>query len=544
MSEHLWWQTGVIYQIYPRSYKDTTGSGIGDLRGVIEKLDYLDETLGINAIWLSPFYPSPMADFGYDVSDYCDVDPMFGTLKDFDELINQAHARNIKIIIDWVPNHSSNQHAWFKESCSSRDNPKRDWYVWKDPKISGETREPPNNWLAVFGGPAWEWDEYTSQYYLHSFLKEQPDLNWRNPELRRAMFDTIRFWLEKGVDGFRVDVAHYIMKAPDFHDNPPADPGKVTFHRPHGKYDTQLHLYDKGHPDAHIVYREFRAILDQYSVESPRTSIGEIHIYDFKEHATYYGTPENGLEFHMPFNFSLLQAKWEAPEFRKLIDAYEAALPPWAWPNYVLGNHDEGRIATRYGEQQVRVAAMLLLTLRGTPTIYYGEELGMTDVDIPPEKQLDPFGFRVPGWGRDRCRTPMQWNSGIHAGFSMPDTQEPWLPISDDYQAKNVEQEEKDPTSILNLYRALLKLRKSIPALRIGSYAPIDAPKSCYAYLRQIQDEKVLIALNFSLQVQSISLPEPETAQVLLSTHLDREGETFLGNLELRSNEGLILKIQ
>ena len=525
MSEFFWWQTGVIYQIYPRSYKDTTGNGIGDLRGIIEKLGYLSEVLGVDAIWLSPFYPSPMADFGYDVSDYCNIDPMFGTLDDFDELVSQAHARNIQIVIDWVPNHSSDHHPWFKESRSSRDNLKRNWYVWKDPKSTGETREPPNNWLAVFGGLAWEWDDVTGQYYLHSFLKEQPDLNWRNPELRKAMFDTIRFWLEKGVDGFRVDVAHYIMKDPEFRDNPPADPNSITFHRPHGKYDTQLHLYDKGHPDVHNVYREFRSILDEYSASSPRMTIGEIHIFDFEELATYYGTPKIGLEFHMPFNFTLLKPKWEANEFRNLIDAYEASLPDWAWPNYVLGNHDEGRIATRYGQERVRVAAMLLLTLRGTPTIYYGEELGMTDVEIPPEKQLDPFGFRVPGWGRDRCRTPMQWDSSSNAGFSAANAQKLWLPLSDEYKTNNVERELKDPRSFLNLYRRLLRLRKQSQALQTGKYTSIDdIPENCFVYLREVKDERVLIALNFSSESQTISLSGLHSASILLSTFLDREG--------------------
>jgi alpha-glucosidase len=544
MGEFRWWQTGVIYQIYPRSYQDTTGNGIGDLRGVIDRLDYLGDVLGIDAIWLSPFYPSPMADFGYDVADYCDVDPMFGTLGDFDDLVLQAHTRNIRIIIDWVPNHSSEQHPWFLESRASRENPKRDWYVWKDPNLSDGMREPPNNWLAVFGGPAWEWDDATGQYYLHSFLKEQPDLNWRNPDLKEAMFNTVRFWLDKGVDGFRVDVAHYIMKDPDFQDNPPADPGAVAFHRPHGKYDTQLHLYDKGHSDVHDVYRELRAILDGYSENSPRTSIGEIHIFEMQDLIKYYGTPEGGLEFHMPFNFSLLTPKWNAREFQSLIDGYEAALPDWAWPNYVLGNHDEGRLATRYGREQARVAAMLLLTLRGTPTIYYGEELGMEDVDIPPEKQLDPFGFRVPGWGRDRCRTPMQWNARRHAGFSAPETQGTWLPLSDQYEADNVEQELKDPLSILNLYRELLEIRKSSHALQSGNYQPIrDIPENCFVYLREAQDELILIALNFSSEPQTVSLPEYGTVPVSLSTFPDRAGEVDLSDLELKSNEGLILKI-
>ena len=334
------------------------------------------------------------------------------------------------------------------------------------------------------------------------------------------------------------------MKDAEFRDNPPAAPGAVAFHRPHGKYDTQLHLYDKGDPDIHQVYHEFRTILDEYSVKKPRMAVGEIHIYDFEKLVSYYGTPETGLEFHMPFNFSLLNAKWNAQEFRKYIDNYEAALPSWAWPNYVLGNHDEGRIATRYGQEQVRVAAMLLLTLRGTPTIYYGEELGMTDVDIPPEEQLDPFGFRVPGWGRDRCRTPMQWDAGPNAGFSASDTEKLWLPLSDGYQIDNVTQELKKSHSMLNLYRELLKIRKASPALQTGKYIPIeDVPENCFVYLREGQDEKVLVALNFSSEPQTFSLPSLHSFSVVLSTFLDREGKSDSSSLELRSNEGLILKI-
>jgi alpha-glucosidase len=548
---YLWWQTGVIYQIYPRSYNDTTGNGIGDIPGIIEKLDYLSETLGIDAIWLSPFYPSPMADFGYDVADYCNVHPMFGTLADFDRLVVQAHQRDLKIIIDWVPNHTSDQHPWFLESRSSRENPKRDWYIWRDPTplnapVNGGKLEggPPNNWLAVFGGSAWEWDQATGQYYLHSFLKEQPDLNWRNAEVRAAMFDTIRFWLARGADGFRVDVAHFIMKDPQLHNNPPAPKGKQTFHRPHGSYDSQLHLYDKGHPDVHAVYRQFRALLDEYSAESPRMAVGEIHIFDWPEWASYYGSPSPGLEFHLPFNFSLLKARWEAQEFRQLVDQLEAILPEWAWPNYVLGNHDEGRIATRYGADQARVAAMLLLTLRGTPTIYYGEELGMIDVDIPLEDQLDPFGLRVPGWGRDRCRTPMQWDAGRHAGFSPPETPRLWLPLSGQYPILNIAEELDDPRSSLSLYRQLLTLRKSSPALQQGSYTPVDrVPSDCFVYLREFEYQKYLIALNFSGQYQSITFPGYGSAKFVLSTYLDRAGQADLQNFTLRPNEGIIFTI-
>ena len=533
----LWWQTGVIYQIYPRSYKDTTGNGVGDLRGITEKLDYISDTLGADAIWLSPFYPSPMKDFGYDVADYVDIHPLFGSLDDFDKLVEQAHQRDIKVIIDWVPNHSSDQHDWFLESRSARDNPKRDWYVWADPKPDGS---PPNNWIAVFGGPAWEWDEATGQYYLHSFLKEQPDINWRNPEVRQTMFDVVRFWLERGVDGFRVDVAHFIAKDPQMRDNPPAS-NEIAFHRPHGDYDSQNHIYDKGHPDVHQYYREFRAILDEYSPGQARMSVGEIHIFDWTEWATYYGNPEQGLEFHMPFNFSLLKTPWEAQAIRQAVDELEAALPPWAWPNYVLGNHDEGRIATRYGEDQARVAAMLLLTLRGTPTIYYGEEIGMTDVDIPIDEQLDPFGLRVPGWGRDRCRTPMQWSLDTNAGFSPEGSEKLWLPLADNWQKINVQKQVDDPRSTLSFYRQLLAARKANPALQWGDYQSLgNAPQGSYVYQRLGAEQTITVALNFS--GAPLSLPLQGSGQILLSTHLDREGLENLESIILRKNEGIIIR--
>ena len=299
-----WWQTGVIYQIYPRSFMDANGDGVGDLAGVIGKLDYLSDTLGVDAIWLSPFYPSPMADFGYDVSDYCAVNPLFGDLATFDELVAQAHARDLKVIIDIVPNHTSDQHPWFQESRASRDNPKRDWYVWADPAADGG---PPNNWLSVFGGPAWTLDESTGQYYLHSFLPEQPDLNWRNPAVKAAMFDVYRFWLDRGVDGFRIDVAHYVMKDPELRDNPPNPNAAVEaqLFKDLGEYGNWIHVNDKGHPDVHGVYRELRAILDEYSATAPRMMVGEIHDFDLEKWAAYYGEPGKR-EFHQPFNFALI----------------------------------------------------------------------------------------------------------------------------------------------------------------------------------------------------------------------------------------------
>ncbi|GIV57276.1 MAG: alpha-amylase [Rhodothermaceae bacterium] len=530
-----WWQTGVIYQIYPRSFKDSNGDGIGDLGGVLEKLDYLSDTLGVDAIWLSPFYPSPMADFGYDVADYTDVDPIFGDLATFDALVAEAHRRGLRVIIDIVPNHTSDRHPWFIASRSSRDNPKRDWYVWRDPAPDGG---PPNNWLSVFGGPAWEYDETTGQYYLHSFLKEQPDLNWRNPEVRRAMFDVFRFWLERGVDGFRIDVAHYIMKDPLFRDNPP-NPHRGDYHKDMGEYDTQLHLYDKGHEDVHEVFRELRRLLDDYSRDRPRFAVGEIHIFDWNAWVRYYG--DNLDELHMPFNFALLKAGWDARAIREVVDGLEAALPEGAWPNYVLGNHDEQRIATRYGRAQSRVAAMLLLTLRGTPTLYYGDEIGMREGVIPPEQQQDPWGLRVPGLGRDGCRTPMQWDASHAAGFTT--APEPWLPVNDDYPTVNVAAELEDPRSMLTLYRRLLALRRQWPALHRGTYAPVDGtPDDTFVYQRRDGDQTVLVALNFGGKPVEIALPRAfHGGRVLLSTHLDRDDEPAGPTVTLRGHEGLLL---
>ncbi|MBN1666319.1 MAG: DUF3459 domain-containing protein [Anaerolineales bacterium] len=540
-----WWQTAVIYQIYPRSFKDTSGNGIGDLRGIIEKLDYLSETLGVDAIWLSPFYPSPMVDFGYDVADYCDVHPMFGSLADFDVLLAEAHRRDLRVIIDWVPNHSSDQHPWFQQSRASLDNPKRNWYVWRAARPDGS---PPNNWLAVFGGSAWEFDSLTGQYYLHSFTKEQPDLNWRNPEVRAAMFDVIRFWLERGVDGFRVDVAHFVMKDPQLRNNPPSAPGETEFHRSHGDYDSLIHLYDKGHPDAHAVYRDFRAILDQYSAPNERLSVGEIHIFDWAEWTSYYGNPKDGLEFHMPFNFSLLNTPWTAQAVRQKVDGLEANLPEWAWPNYVLGNHDEGRLASRYGIEQARVAGLLLLTLRGTPTLYYGDEIGMTDVEIPPAQQMDPYGKHVPEHGRDRCRTPMQWDPGPLAGFSPPGTPTTWLPLAPDYEQVNVASQLHRPGSMLSFYRGLFALRRNWPALQVGDYQPLEGlPAQCFGYRRWFEDQQLLVILNFSTRQQFLQLPQFGPVELVFSTHLARQiPETQrmveLNNFALHPNEGIVLK--
>ena len=539
MTESLaWWKTAVIYQIYPRSFCDTTGNGIGDLQGIIDKIPYLTQILGVDAIWISPFYPSPMKDFGYDVSDYIDIDPLFGDISDFDKLLSSAHKANLRIIIDLVPNHSSDQHDWFFESRKSRENPKRDWYVWVDPKADGSA---PNNWLSVFGGSAWEWDEITGQYYLHSFLREQPDLNWRNPEVKDAMFKIVQFWLERGVDGFRIDVAHYILKDPELKDNPPNTTGEFVIHKPLGDYDTQVHLYDKGHPDIHQVYKDFRTLLDDYSIDQPRMSMGEIHIFDWDEWSSYYG--KNLDEIHLPINFTLLGSEWTAEKIQNLVEEQESHLPKGAWPNYVLGNHDDHRILTRYGKDQARIAAMLLLTLRGTPVLYYGDEIGMSDIEIPSDKVRDPAGIRQPGQGRDPNRTPMQWTGDHQAGFSPKGSENPWLPLADDYKNINVEFQLNQPDSMLSFYQSLLTIRNSHPVLQSGDYISVsNNPEGCYLYMRGNFKDKLLICLNFTERICPLDPTLVHGGKILLSTHSDRKSE-FSDNPILQPNEGILISI-
>jgi len=533
----VWWKHGVIYQIYPRSFMDSSGDGIGDLQGIIDRLDYV-ASLGVDAIWLSPVFPSPMKDFGYDVADYTDIDPLFGDLATFDRLVDAAHARGLKIVMDYVPNHSSDQHPWFIESRSSRDNPKADWYIWRDAKPDGG---PPNNWLSFFGGGAWGWDATRGQYYLHSFLPEQPDLDWRNPDVERAMLDVIRFWLDRGVDGVRMDVIFCTLKHPDLPDNPPAQGASIM--RRMAGFDSQEHLYDFNWPaDLPKRVADLRAVLDEYP---DRAGIGETYLLDPKLLAPYYG--ENGRGLHLPFNFTLLPLPWEAASFRQAIERYYAALPPGAWPNFVLGSHDEHRLATRYGPANARTAAMLLLTLWGTPTWYYGDELGMQDVPIPPEKEQDPHGLRVPGQGlgRDPERTPMQWDASPNAGFA-PAGVEPWLPVADDYRAVNVAAQEDDPRSHLNTVRALLRLRRSLPALHdAGAFAFVDGlPDEILAYTRERDGVRLLVALNFSAAGHTLDLgAQGRQAEILLATGMDRAGSQDLGALAIRPHEGLLLRL-
>jgi alpha-glucosidase len=524
MPKLRWWQRGIIYQIYPRSFQDSDGDGVGDLNGIVQRLDYLT-WLGIDAIWLSPIFPSPMADFGYDISNFTDIDASFGTLADFDRLLDAAHGRGIKVILDFVPNHTSDQHPWFLESRSSRVSAKRHWYIWRS---AAEDGGPPNNWLSVFGGSAWEWDEASRQYYYHAFLKEQPDLNWHKREVREAMYDVLRFWLKRGVDGFRVDVIWHLIKDGQFRDNPP-NPHYRPGQQPYARLDP---VYCTDRPEVHEVISEMREIVDSYE---DRVLIGEIYL-PVERLVTYYGIGLEGV--HLPFNFQLLQCEWNARAVLNLVRDYEAMLPEGGWPNWVLGNHDNHRIATRVGTAQARVAALLLLTLRGTPTMYYGDEIGMQDAIIPPELVQDPFEKRVPGIGvgRDPARSPMQWDTSANAGFTRGT---PWLPVTDGYHWKNVAAETADPRSMLALYRCLIELRRQRPELTVGDWQALAADGDVLAYVRSHAGFRLLVALNLGPTPHRLPLAEP--GRVLLSTHLDRAHDAVSGHLELRGNEGIVL---
>jgi alpha-glucosidase len=528
VNDFLWWHHAIIYQVYPRSFQDSNADGIGDLRGVVQRLDYL-KWLGIEAIWLSPIFPSPMADFGYDVADYTDIHPIFGTMADFDHLLSEAHQRGIKVLLDLVPNHSSSEHPWFKESRSSKDNPKRDWYIWKDALEDGAV---PNNWLSVFGGSAWEWDELTGQYYYHGFLKEQPDLNWRNEEVVSAMLNVMRFWLDRGVDGFRVDVLWHIFKDEKLRDNPP----NPNFSPTMPSYDSLLPVFSTDQPEVHDVVKRMRQLVDKY-VE--RVIIGEIYL-PYESLMIYYGTDNDGI--HLPFNFTLIAIPWDPQIIALAINSYESVLPKVAWPNWVLSNHDRPRIASRIGEPQARVAAMLLLTLRGTPTLYYGDEIGMKDVEIPFSEMQDPQGLNMPdlNMSRDPARTPMQWNAEEYAGFT---TTNPWLRISDNYTSQNVEAQLKDSSSTLSLYKQLIALRQSEPSLLYGAYDQIYADHQLLAYTRKFEGyDGFLIVLNFSNESTTFNTsPELEGTIVISNSGFPYKWKQGLS--ALAPDEGLVIRL-
>jgi alpha-glucosidase len=492
-----WWKHAVIYEIYPRSFQDSNGDGIGDINGITCHLDYLKD-LGIDAIWITPIYPSPQVDFGYDVADYEAIDPQFGTMADFDHLAAEAKKRNIRIIMDWVPNHTSDQHAWFKESRSSRNNPKRDWYIWRDGKGPGK---PPNNWQSWFGHSAWEFDAKTGQWYYHHFYVQQPDLNWRNPEVRKAMYDVLRFWLDKGVSGFRVDAVSRLFEDPNLHDDPIL-PGKNAFGDPNIQ-----HKYTDNLPEVHEVLREVREVVDKY----PRDPvlITEADEPNIRELLKMYGPNNN--EVQLPMDFQVADVnQLSAPRFRELLDEIEFN-PLDGQPYFFFNNHDQARTWDRYGDgvhndQIAKLMAALLLATHATPQLYYGEELGMRTT--PPtrvEDVRDPVGRT--GWpkdkGRDGERTPMQWDKSQNAGFST--AARTWLPVPQSATQYNVASERNDPNSIFNFYKRLIAMRRERPALREGSYVAVnrDDP-NVLAYLRKTSDGKecVLVALNMSPRPQ------------------------------------------
>jgi alpha-glucosidase len=497
-----WWQSAVIYQIYPRSFcladpagrrarlgheaatENAVRDGAGDLEGIRRHLDYLAE-LGVDAIWLSPFQPSPMADLGYDVSDYCGVDPLFGTMEDFDRLLAEAHERSLRVILDWVPNHTSDQHPWFQEARSSRSSPRRDWYLWRDGR-GGDPSQPPNNWKRAFGeGPAWTFDEASGQWYLHLFLPEQPDLNWANPEVREVMADVVRFWLDRGVDGFRIDVTHALGKDPALPDAPD-DLAALPY----------CVLNDE--PSTHPILRDLRKLIDSYPQQA--VAVGEVFLLSTEQIATYYG---DGDELHLAFNFPPMGCGFEAACFRdRIVEAEELLNPRGAWPSWVLSNHDARRHRTRFGgsERRARAAAVMLLGWRGTPFVYAGEELGLEDAVVPPERVVDPGG-------RDGCRAPIPWDASGDHGWEL-DGHDGWLPWPPEPDGRNATTLEADPSSILHLYRRLLAARRASPALSLGDLELLDAPDGVLAFRRTLGDDIRVVAINFTEVVRPLPFAE------------------------------------
>ncbi|CBV43561.1 alpha-glucosidase family protein [Halomonas elongata] len=499
----FWWHGGVIYQIYPRSFMDASGNGIGDLAGITTKLEYV-ASLGVDGIWLSPFFTSPMKDFGYDVSDYRDVDPMFGTLDDFADLVERAHRLGLKVIIDQVLSHSSDRHPWFRESRWDRDNARADWYVWADPKPDGT---PPNNWLSIFGGPAWTFEPRRRQYYLHNFLASQPDLNFHNPEVRQAQLDNMRFWLDLGVDGFRLDTVNFYFHDTALRDNPPVPEGAPkTLGAPDSNpYTWQRHLYDISRPENLDFLRELRALMDEYP---GTTTVGEIGDDTPLERMAEY--TEGGDKLHMAYTFDLLNEPHSAAYIREVIERFQK-LAGDAWPCWALSNHDVVRSASRWGGSEdpdayPRVALALLFALRGSVCLYQGEELGLPEADVPFERIQDPYGKVL--WpefkGRDGARTPMPWRSAEFGGFS---TTEPWLPLDRRHLPLAVEEQERDPGSTLNAVRRLLSFRRRHPALRDGDLELIDVGETLLGFIRQHRDERLLCVFNLTGETQRARLP-------------------------------------
>jgi alpha-glucosidase len=523
--DRAWWQRGAIYQIYPRSFADTNGDGIGDLPGVIDHLDYLNDgtpdSLGVEAIWLSPFYRSPMADFGYDICDHCDVDPIFGTLADFDRLVEEAHRRDIRVIVDFVPNHTSDLHAWFEDARSATENPRRNWYVWHE---GNGPDTPPNNWRSSFKavGPAWTFDAATEQWYLHSFLPEQPDLNWDNPDVERAMHGVMRFWCDRGVDGFRIDVVHKIAKDPELRDAIPGEPVP----------------YEDWQPMIHERLRRLRRVTDEYP---DRMLVGEVYLLDLDRVVSYVNS---GDQLHLAHNFTFLHLPWDVGAFRSSIDGFEALATEAAWPAWFLANHDHPRVASRFdvdglGPRRARAVLLMLYALRGTPFIYQGEELGLPDAEIPPDRIVDVDG-------RDPERAPIPWRppseAGAGAGFT---TGEPWLPITGAAERLCVERQAADPDSTLALARRLAWLRRRDPVLQSGEQRSIDAGPDILAWMRIGADgREALAAVNFAAQERAFRCPPdlPQTGRLELSTDPHRaDRDVRFDDLRLAAGEGVLV---
>jgi alpha-glucosidase len=539
-----WWRHAVFYEIYPRSFKDTDGDGVGDLKGITAKLDYL-AALGVDAVWITPFYPSPQVDFGYDVSDYENVDPQFGTLADFDRLIRAAHKRRIRVVIDFVLNHTSDQHPFFIESRSARNSAKRDWYIWRDAKPDGT---PPNNWSSSFGPVAWTLDEKTGQYFYHYFYEQQPDLNWRNPAVERRMFETVRFWLRRGADGFRLDAVNYLFEDPELRDNPVLDglrPGSTTEH-------LQEKKYNRDRADLHPVMQRLRKFTDR--INPACVLVGEAYVPKWAEMMRYYGPHDN--ELHLPFNFFLVMGDVRdhlaANLFRAVIAQSERALAG-RWTTYVLSNHDIPRAYDRLGdgrhnEEIAKLLATMLLTLRGSPFLYYGEEVGMQTTEPKTIDEVrDPVGRRY--WpankGRDGERTPMQWNAEPNAGFT---TSTPWLKVPAAAAVRNVAAQTAAPDSILNFYRRLITLRRHSAALLDGDYQAIGADPHVYAYRRRMAQQAMVVALNMSNEPRTLNLDgtagQRTTLRLRLSSRTDAQtGHTLTSDvLRLAPYEAIVLE--
>jgi alpha-glucosidase len=498
-----WWRDSVVYQIYPRSFADANGDGVGDLAGITQHVDDLAE-LGVDAVWLSPIFVSPMKDFGYDVADYCAIDPLFGTDADLDALVDGLHARGMRLLLDWVPNHTSDRHPWFLESRSSRQSPRRDWYVWRDPAPGGG---PPNNWISAFKGvPAWTLDEVTGQYYLHVFLAEQPDLNWSNRDVEAAMHDTLRHWLDRGVDGFRADVVHLIGKGVELRDLPTG--------REH------LPVISIDEPYTHELLRRIRDVLDEYPHQP--MMVGEVYLLRPGQAVTYLGDGGELNELHLAFDFRPVHTEWVAARFQRVIDAVQGEFAEPAWPTWVLSNHDQPRHRTRFGsEARARAAAVLSLTVRGTPFLYAGEELGLEDAAVPPERVVDPDG-------RDGCRAPIPWEADAPFGWGEPT----WLPFPPDAGARSYAAQRDDPSSTLHLYRTLLHLRRTHDVLRIGAMTMLDLGDHVIAYRRGDGEDALVVAVNFADSPVTIAEPG-ELGTLLVSTVAGRPpGEPFDGTLD------------